>query len=93
MVFNLLIQKKPNMKSLGLGRVKGKATPCWYMLDHCDAVEEAVAWLSRGCCSGMLSQPWLCWYRAGEGEGSIKCHVCSLASQLTSLCSFSLSVR
>lgn len=55
--------------------------------------EEAAAWPGRGCgwiCGGMLSWPRPCAGRAGEGECSIKC---SPASQLTSLCSFSLSMR
>lgn len=41
-----------------------------------------------GICGGLLSQP--CAGRVGEGECSIKC---SPASQLTSPCSFSLSMR
>lgn len=52
---------------------------------------DAAAWPGRGCgwiCGGMLSQPRAGW--AGEGECSIKC---APASQLTSPCSFSLSMR
>lgn len=75
----------PNpMKGLGPGWDKGKAPPYLSVLDHCSAarrLRRGGAEDAGGCCGGMLSQCRLCWYRAGEDEGSIKCHVCSPASQ------------